>query len=257
MKRTLRLSLVTLALGTLLAASAAAQSPQQFAPDATRYMALGDSIAAGYKAMPVTAGYAYRLYQDGVFDRIPHTLFNNISVAGTTSGDVLAYQVPQAVIPFAFGGFNARYVTLTVGGNDLLKILAYAQTEPDQGKVYDFAQEVLLTYGQNLYLILGGLKAGLPDAKIFVANQYPLPEIEAVMPFATSIIEAFNATTALVVSACDGPGVHLVDVHSAFLGQHNLVEGGKGQTSIFEVHPTNVGHRVMKDAFAAVIAASK
>jgi len=257
MKRTLRLSLVTVALGTLLATSSAAQSPQQFAPDATRYMALGDSIAAGYKAMPVTAGYAYRLYQDGVFDRMPHTLFNNISVAGTTSGDVLAYQVPQAVIPFAIGGFNPRYITLTVGGNDLLAVLAYAQAEPDTAKVYEFALQVLTTYGQNLSSILGGLKAGLPDAKIFVANQYPLPEIEAVMPFATGIIAAFNDTTASVVSAYYGTGVYLVDVHSAFLGQNNLVEGGRGQTSILEVHPTNVGHRVMKDAFAAVIAANR
>jgi hypothetical protein len=53
---------------------ARAQSQQQFADDATRVMALGDSIAAGYKAMPVTSGYAYLLYQGGVFDRVPHTL---------------------------------------------------------------------------------------------------------------------------------------------------------------------------------------
>jgi lysophospholipase L1-like esterase len=257
MTRTLRLSLAALALGTFLAASAAAQSPQQFAPDATRYMALGDSIAAGYKAMPVTEGYAYRLYQDGVFDRIPHALFNNISVVGTTSSDVLAYQVPQAVIPFAIGGFNPGYITLTVGGNDLLKILAFAQTEPDQAKVYAYALTVLNTYGQNLYFILDGLKSGLPDAKIFVANQYPLPEIEAALPVATSIIAAFNETTATVVSLYYGNGVYLVDVHSAFLGQNNLVEGGRGKTSIFEVHPTNVGHRVMEKAFAAVIAANK
>ena len=53
---------------------ARAQSQQQSADDATRVMALGDSIAAGYKAMPVTSGYAYLLYQGGVFDRFSHTL---------------------------------------------------------------------------------------------------------------------------------------------------------------------------------------
>lgn len=107
------------------------QSPQQFADDATRYMALGDSIAAGYKAMPVTNGYTFRLYQDAVFDRIPHTLFNAAAVPGATSAEVLSYQVPQAVMPFAIGGFNPKYITLTVGGNDLLAILAFVEANPD------------------------------------------------------------------------------------------------------------------------------
>jgi hypothetical protein len=35
------------------------------AADATRYMALGDSIAAGYKAVPVTNAYPYLLYRKG------------------------------------------------------------------------------------------------------------------------------------------------------------------------------------------------
>src|SRR5512137_2543197 len=81
-KRVLSVSFAALVLAAVFAAPAIAQSPQQFADDATRYMALGDSIAAGYKAMPVTEGYAYRLYLNGVFDRIPHTLFNNASVPG-------------------------------------------------------------------------------------------------------------------------------------------------------------------------------
>src|SRR5512143_3444243 len=100
MKRAIGVLFVALALGVALAAPASAQSPQQFDPDATRYMALGDSIAAGDKAMPATDGYAYLLYQDGVFDRVPHTLFNNISVVGATSEDLLNHQVPSAIIPY-------------------------------------------------------------------------------------------------------------------------------------------------------------
>jgi lysophospholipase L1-like esterase len=257
MKRTLRLSFVTLVLGAVLAVSAAAQSPQQFAPDATRYMALGDSIAAGYKAMPVTDGYVYLLYKDGVFDRVPHTLFNNISAAGATSADVLAYQVPVAIKPSSDNGFGPAYVTLTVGGNDLLAVLYYAQTEPDQAKVFAFAQTVLSAYGTNLAAILATLNTKLPNAKIYVANQYPLPEIEAVLPLATAVIAQFNAITAGVVATLNAPNVYVVDVYSAFLGRTNLVEGERGQTPITEVHPTNVGHRVMEKAFADVIAATK
>ena len=73
-----------------LPAPALAQSPQVIEPDATRYMALGDSIAAGYKLAPITEGYAYLLYQDGVFDRMPHTLFNDIAAVGATSDDFRA-----------------------------------------------------------------------------------------------------------------------------------------------------------------------
>ena len=257
MKRTLRVSLATLALGTLLAVSAAAQSPQQFDPDATRYLALGDSIAAGYKAMPVTDGYAFLLYKDGVFDRVPHTLFNNISAAGATSADVLAYQVPVAVKSAALNGFGPGCVTLTVGGNDLLAVLYYAQTEPNPANVQAYAVQVIGAYGSNLYAILATLKAGLPDAKIYVSNQYPLPEVEAVLPYAADIIAAFNQTIAGVVAQLNAPGVYVVDVHTAFGDQANLVEGGRGQTSIFEVHPTNVGHRVIEKAFAEVIAATR
>jgi lysophospholipase L1-like esterase len=256
MKRTLRLSFVTLVLGAVLAVSAAAQSPQQFAPDAARYMALGDSIAAGYKAMPVTDGYVYLLYKDGVFDRVPHTLFNNISAVGATSADVLAYQVPLATLPDPYG-LRPQYITLTVGGNDLLSIL-YCMKDPTcVPNLSTVVGRALTAYQANLYQILNTLHTQLPDAKIFVSNQYPMPQIEAMVPEATGIIATFNQITAGVVAGFAGDEVYLVDVHSAFLGRSNLVEGERGQTSPFEVHPTNVGHRVMEKAFADVIAATK
>jgi lysophospholipase L1-like esterase len=235
-----------------------AQSPQQFADDATRYMALGDSIAAGYKAMPVTNGYTFLLYQGAVFDTIPHTLFNAAAVPGATSADVLHYQAPQAVMPFAIGGFNPKYITLTVGGNDLLAILAFVEANPGatEQQIFAFAQQQLTAYAANLQAILAALRTGLPDAKIFVSNQYDFPEIQAVLPFTDAIVAAFNNVVLQVTSAFP-LNVYLVDVHAAFLGRNNLIEGERAQVSIFEVHPTNVGHRVIAQAFANVIAANR
>lgn len=237
---------------------ALAQSPQQFADDATRYMALGDSIAAGYKAMPVTNGYTFRLYQDAVFDTLPHTLFNAAAVPGATSADVLNYQVPQAVMPFAIGGFNPKYITLTVGGNDLLAILAFVQANPGatEPEIFAFAQQQLTAYAANLQAILTALRTGLPDAKIFVSNQYDFPQIQAVLPFTDAIVAAFNNIVLQVTDAFPS-NVYLVDVHAAFLGRNNLIEGMRAQTPIFEVHPTNVGHRVIAQAYANVIAANR
>jgi len=45
-----------------------------------RYMSLGDSLAAGYKAQPATKGFAYQLYLNEVFGRTPDTAFDNAAV---------------------------------------------------------------------------------------------------------------------------------------------------------------------------------
>jgi lysophospholipase L1-like esterase len=253
MKLIARSAVVLLVLAAVsLPAPALAQSPQVLAPDATRYMALGDSIAAGYKAMPVTQGYTYLLYQNGVFDAIPHTLFCNAAVPGATSRDVLLYQVPQAVIAAADGGFNPAYVTLTVGGNDLLSILKFMGTHQNPDEVLQFATGVITQYGHNLGTTLYLLRTALPNTKIFVANQYTIPEIEAIVPLAAPMIAAFNNVVAHVVGQFSTQ-VYLVDVHAAFLDRNNLLLVERRGASPLETHLTSIGHRVMEQAFADVI----
>jgi lysophospholipase L1-like esterase len=237
-------------------ATSRAQSPQLLADDATRYMALGDSLAAGYKVLPATDGYAFLLYQDGIFDRLPHTLFNNVAAVGATSLDVLLYQVPEALIPVSDGGFGAQFITLTVGGDDLVSIYKFASTHPNPADVIQFANQVLTAYGQNLFKILSQLRAGLPGVKIFVANQYALPEIQAVFPLVGPIINTFNGIVAQVVGQIPS-NVFLVDIHTAFLGRNGLLLVDRHGVSLFEVHLTNVGHRVMEQAFADVIDQNK
>lgn len=249
-----RIAAIVFAAASLSApARTFAQSPQILAGDATRFMALGDSIAAGYKAMPVTNGYAYLLYQDGAFDQIPHTLFCNAAVPGATSGDVLRHQVPQAIIPASDGGFNPGYVTLTVGGNDLLSILKFIATHQDQAEILQFATSVITQYGQNLGATLYQLRTTLPNAKIFVANQYTIPEIQAIVPLTGPAIAAFNAVVQQVVGQFPS-NVYLVDIYGAFLGRDNLLLVERHGASPFETHLTSVGHRVMEQTFANVIA---
>ena len=252
-----RLSSTILTMASVAVATVAyAQPPAINADDAVRYLALGDSIAAGYKAVPVTQAYPYLLYQDGAFDQITSTLFCNAAVPGATSTDVLVHQVPQALIPFGEGGFHADNITLTVGGNDLLAILKFAATHPDQAEVFQFANQVLVTYGQNLGAIIGRLRSGLPTAKIFVANQYTVPEIEAVLPLTGQIIAAFNNVLAQVARQFP-TNVYVVDIHGAFLGRQGLLLVERHGASPIETHLTTTGHRVMEQAFADVIAGNK
>jgi len=224
---------VVLVLGTVL--PAAAELPWQF-PQHTRYMAMGDSLTAGYGAVPQTNGYAYVLYKTGTMDRVPNTLFANSAVPGVNSREVMNYQVPQAAI------FQPDVVTLTVGGNDLLPILAGA--DPDL---------VLPQYGGNLFSILMGLCTSAPGVQIYVGNLYsvPLPmdqdEVEA-------IIGGFNEVVEYVVydlfhNMGLGCGVEVADLYGAFQGRKGLLLIERNQADSFEIHPTNAGYKVIAEAF--------
>lgn len=217
----------------MVAGLARAEVPWTFSNN-TRYLALGDSLAAGFGAQPTTQGYAYLLYQKGTFDQSTNTIFANAAVPGATSSDVLAHQVPQAV-----SRFQPHVVTLSVGGNDLLSILAGADPT-----------EVLTQFQTNLAQILCGLRKGLPpQARIYVSNLYDIPEITANVPGGLQVILTFNAIVSGVAQVCQAS---VADVYSAFSGRTGLLLIERNRAGQFEVHPTNAGYRVMAAAFEAV-----
>lgn len=215
----------------LVASFAHAAVPWTFSND-TRYLAMGDSLAAGLGAIPVTQGYAYLLYKGGTFDSLTNTIFVDAGMPGAKSLDVLDFQVPQAV-----NIFQPDVVTLSVGGNDLLEILGGANPVT-----------VLTTFQANLTNILVTLRTGLPNALIIIGNQYDIPEITAGIPGALQAIAAFNDIIAGVAQAT---GVRVADVFDAFQGRTGLLLIERHGAGAFEVHPTNAGYRVMADAFAA------
>jgi lysophospholipase L1-like esterase len=220
-------------LGLLGSWPAGAEVPWTFSNN-TRYLALGDSLAAGYGALPTTQGYAYLLYQKGTYDSTVNTIFANAAVPGATSADVLTFQVPQAV-----NLFQPHVVTLSVGGNDLLAILGGA--DPAQ---------VLGEFQANLVRILCGLREGLPPrARIYIHNLYDIPEITANVPGGLEAILTFNAIVAGVAQSCQAT---VADVYSAFSGKTGLLLINRNGAGLFEVHPTNAGYRAMAAAFEAV-----
>jgi lysophospholipase L1-like esterase len=221
-------------LVVLMAAGLAHADPDRFSfSNNTRYLALGDSLAAGFGALPATRGYAYLLYLKGVYDTEINTSFANAAVPGATSSDVLAFQVPQAIRIF-----RPHVITISVGGNDLLKILGGA--DPVQ---------VLTEFQINLGQILCGLRQALPQTRIYIHNLYDIPEITEGIPGGLQAILQFNAIVARVGQAC---GAGVVDVFSAFSGQDGLLIIDRKGHEPFEVHPTNAGYRVIADAFEAV-----
>ncbi|MDH4133794.1 MAG: SGNH/GDSL hydrolase family protein [Gammaproteobacteria bacterium] len=216
-------------LTLLLSAPVRAELPWQFDTH-TRYMALGDSLVAGYGAVPATQGYVYLLYQGGVFDQVPNTLFSNAGVPGATSKHVRDHQVPQAI-----EAFRPTVVTLTVGGNDLLRILNGA--DPAQ---------VLAEFQTNFAIILQSLKTSLPQTRIYVSNLYTVSDI----PGADQVVPYFNQIVAGVAGAY---GVPVADVYTAFQGRKGLLLIDRNGAGQYEVHPTNAGYRAMAQAFESVI----
>ena len=229
---------VKLALVMFIALSGAAQAQQPWTfGNNTRFLALGDSLTAGYGATPVTNGYAYELYQRGVYDSMNNTTFANAAVPGATSQQVLNFQVPAATQIF-----QPHVITMTVGGNDLLAILGGAN--PTQ---------VLQTFQANLAASLTLLCATLPATRIYVANLYEIREF----PIDTGpVVEAFNLTVEGVVGFANatmcGGKVKVADVHAQFTGsQQGLLLINRNNAGQFEVHPTNAGYRAMAQAFIA------
>jgi lysophospholipase L1-like esterase len=230
------LRVTTILVGLVFFGIARAELPWQFEQH-TRYMALGDSLAAGYGAIPATNGYPYLLYQGGAFDTVPNTLLSNVGVPGATSQAVMAHQVPLAIETF-----KPAVVTLTVGGNDLLAILSGA--DPNN---------VIPTFEANLGQILQTLCVGLPGVEIYVSNLYtvPLPGV----PQVDAVVSAFNAVVSQVIQATvwSGCNVKLADVYSAFLDRKGLLLINRNQAKLFEVHPTNAGYRIMARVFMQAI----
>ncbi len=208
--------------------------------DNTRYLALGDSLSAGYGAHPATNGFAYQLYQSGAIDNINNMLFNNIGTVWATSSDVLSHQVPLGKLFFSNTGADYRkVVTLTVGGNDMVQILGGA--DPNT---------VLGNFANNLGAILFNLALAHPDVEIFVANQYD-PRLP--IPGGSALVQALNSVIASVVFYF--PQATVVDVFSAFEGRKGLLLIEKQGSEILQVHPTNAGYRVITMAFADAIRA--
>jgi lysophospholipase L1-like esterase len=221
--------------------------------DNTHFLALGDSLTAGYGAFPVTQGYAYLLYRDGVYDRVANTSFANAAMPGATSGELLNFEAPLA----AKSGFLAqppagvvsktpsRVVVMTIGGNDLLELLTLPNpTDNDAIKLK------ISTFASNLSASLTQL-CTLTNIRIYIGNLYdiqnfPIPIKLVVGEFNGALQKVVDA---LNVSLCPG-NVKVADVYSQFLGdQRALLLINRPGADKFEVHPSDAGHRAIERAF--------
>ncbi|MGE5089881.1 MAG: GDSL-type esterase/lipase family protein, partial [Candidatus Levyibacteriota bacterium] len=150
------------------------------------------------------------------------------AMGGVDSGDILAYQVPPAIAKF-----EPDVVTVSAGLHDMEKILLGA----DPNVVFP-------QLAQNMHDILCDFtQAG---ATVIVGNFPDFPWLTAVNPQVRAGIIVANQIIATEASSC---GAKVADVFTAFDGRKGLFLYGRPGVPPSETHPTNLGYRVMEQAY--------
>lgn len=256
----------TLSLLALVLAPALTFAQVNF-PKNSYYVGMGDSIAAGEGALPVTNGYVYRLYDEGVFGRKQQMDFSNMAIRGGRSWDLRDHQAPQVLC--AEPEQRPTIVTITAGANDVLRndtgippdILLIAQRVAQ-------AVDLLLNNDGTLTLattpvldpVTGERCDALKDVTILVSNYYsiphPVPEVFEQLDLALQGFDQALRFWLQYVGVPTKSRVALVDLYTPSLGRQGLVTiqrrlGYSGPFD-FDVHPTNLGHAFIAGEFKKV-----
>lgn len=253
-------------VGLIPAATASAVSPPT-----TQYVALGDSFAQGIGSpVPEQTGFVAQVgkrYFHGAYEGSDEVLNLAADQSDTTTGTLITDgQLASAVAAIVDPNTDTKLVTLTIGGNDLLRLLRSGPCSFDPGGLACQGQVVAAITGAaaNYPVILGtlvGAMDGEPGGTTIVVTTYYNPfdgtgtPFESAVEFALLGLDGVIDCTALgnpnnaglndVIACTAGAmGVTVVDLHPLFEGQtFELTHIG-----VNDVHPTNKGHRIIADA---------
>lgn len=245
---------IVIALAALLPAIGAAQI--NFTKTGS-YVAMGDSVAAGEGALPVTTGYVYELYDRGVFGRKQQMDFSSTALRGARSWELRDHQVAQLLC--AEPALRPSVVTITAGANDFFRgdfnIPAIAARVADAVSLLFHNDS-----GQVPLPVLDPITftpcRALSNVTVLVSNYYSIPHPDpGVAAQLDMALRGFDQALRFWLSQIDVPAgsrLAVVDLHSPSLGRQGLVtiQRRLGVSGFdFDVHPTNLGHAFIADAF--------
>jgi lysophospholipase L1-like esterase len=230
------------------------------------YLALGDSLSGGVGA----SVYHEKGFVPLIHDALgPDFALLNLGIAGHTSTEL----IQEGPLERAIGEIeernhddnpdnNVEFVTLEIGGNDLLDIffdyvlpgrcpsVAVGLERPD---CVDQLRRALDGYEPNLDQILDRLREVDPDLEIFLMTLYNpfsagTPEHDELAELAlegradTPFPEGLQDIIRRQAEAND---VHLVEIYPHFAGKANEL------IALDRIHPNDAGYRVMADVVLA------
>ncbi|MGR2753432.1 SGNH/GDSL hydrolase family protein [Agromyces arachidis] len=249
----------------LIAVVAGAASPALAGQPApiNRYVALGDSYAAGQGAgIPLDDCLRSDAAYPVLLDAVPRTnLLRQAACSGATIADVMSTQLPQV-------NRGTTLVTVTAGGNDLGAGAVFAACAPDPSSLACATAvgkaEQLLTSGvieQDLTTLLLAIAERAPNARIVVTD-YPVPFVSGLSALTDTVNSATVALDAQIAAAASsaalaGANVEYASMTFAYLG-HQVGNpepwlGADQFEPLTFLHPTAAGQAVYRDAILVTL----
>ena len=243
---------------TLVAAPGIASAQINF-DKSVYYVGMGDSVAAGEGALPVTGGYVYDLYTHGVFATTHATDFANIALRGARSWELRNQQVAQLLC--AEPALRPTVLTITAGANDFLQgdinIAAIARRVAEAIDLLLNNSASALVSGPARDPVTGAPCRALSGVTILVSNYYSIPHPDpTIFAMLDAALKGFDQALRFwlqFVAVPAGSRVEVVDLYTPSFGQRGLVtmerRGGIDGPFDFDVHPTNMGHAFIARQF--------
>ena len=224
------------------------------------YVGMGDSVAAGEGALPVTGGYVYDLYKHGVFGATKDMDFATVALRGARSWEVRDNQVAQVLC--AEPALRPTVVTITGGANDFLRgdvdIVSIARRVAQAVDLLLHNSITPLVAEPVFDPVTSAPCRALSGVTILVSNYYSIPHPDPIIgPILDEALRGFDLALRFwlqFVGVPNGSRVQFVDLYTPSLGRQGLVtierRGGDNGPFDFDVHPTNLGHTFITQQFA-------
>ena len=219
------------------------------------YVAIGDSLTEGVGDQTNQGGFIPLLSNAISEISDVNVVSQNFGVAGNTSTQIYKRMTKEKKIQSAIK--KADVITITVGGNDVMKVIRTQLTNLTENSFEKPAQ----TYQKQLTEIFDFIRDNNPNAQVYVLGIYNpfylnFPDITEMQ----DVIDHWNQATQEMVM--EQKKMYFVPIND-LLSQG--VDGNRGVTSsdgdiqtitndaLFEedhFHPNNIGYQIMSDAVA-------
>lgn len=219
------------------------------------YVAIGDSLTEGVGDQTNQGGFIPLLSNAISEISDVNVVSQNFGVAGNTSTQIYKRMTKEKKIQSAIK--KADVITITVGGNDVMKVIRTQLTNLTENSFEKPAQ----TYQKQLTEIFNFIRDNNPNAQVYVLGIYNpfylnFPDITEMQ----DIINHWNQTTQETIA--QQKQMYFVPINDLL---YQGVNGSKGVTTsdgevqtitnnaLFEedhFHPNNIGYQIMSDAVA-------
>ncbi len=219
------------------------------------YVAIGDSLTEGVGDQTNQGGFIPLLSNAISEISDVNVVSQNFGVAGNTSTQIYKRMTKEKKIQSAIK--KADVITITVGGNDVMKVIRTQLTNLTENSFEKPAQ----TYQKQLTEIFDFIRDNNPNAQVYVLGIYNpfylnFPDITEMQ----DIINHWNQTTQETIAQQNQ--MYFVPINDLL---YQGVNGSKGVTTsdgevqtitnnaLFEedhFHPNNIGYQIMSDAVA-------